>query len=238
MSLREGDLRDLVEDIFEVDSYQSKMGDDKNIITVSFNVEGQQPAQDLANFLEKGYDFILDADVTSGEQSNGKYKVFVEIERQRQAHEQISEMLDGIGKLSNIDSFKFRYYKDFESKLATNEEMAQSIPLDPDKYLGVANESNMRNFKNFFNKSFLDEVDMINETLIIKKKWADPLAFEFIKFGDTVKVVESIDGTFDLMESYPEILFLTKYIGDYNISKYGDKLVFENGNNAVVLKRI
>ena len=238
MSLREGDLRDLVEDIFEVDSYQSKMGDDKNIITVSFNVEGQQPAQDLANFLEKGYDFILDADVTSGEQSNGKYKVFVEIERQRQAHEQISEMLDGIGNLSNIDSFKFRYYKDFESKLATNEEMAQSIPLDPDKYLGVANESNMRNFKNFFNKSFLDEVDMINETLIIKKKWADPLAFEFIKFGDTVKVVESIDGTFDLMESYPEILFLTKYIGDYNISKYGDKLVFENENKALVLKRI
>lgn len=238
MALREGDLRDLIEDIFEVDSFQSKMGDDKNIITVSFNVEGQQPAKDLANFLEKGYDFILDADVTSGEQSNGKYKVFVELERQRQAHDQISEMLDGIGKLSNIDSFKFRYYKDFESKPATNEEMEQSIPLDPDGYVVLANESNMRNFKNFFNKSFLDEVDMINETLVIKKKWADPLAFEFVKFGDTVKVIESLEGRFDLMESYPEILFLTKYIGDYNISKYGDKLVFENGNNAVVLKRI
>ena len=53
MSLREGDLKDLISEVFEVDGFQSKMGDDKNIITVSFNVEGRDPANDLANFLEK-----------------------------------------------------------------------------------------------------------------------------------------------------------------------------------------
>ena len=238
MSLREGDLKDLIEDIFEIDSFQSKMGDDKNIITISFNVNGHEPANDLANFLEKGYDFILDADVTSGEQSDGKYKVFVELERQRSATDEITEMLDGVSKLSNISNFKFRYYKDFKSKPATTEEMNQSIPLDPDGYIVIANESNLNNFKNFFNKSFLDEVDMVNETLVIKKKWADPLAFNFIEFGNTLEIHESIDGKFDLMESYPEILFLTKYIGDYNISKYGDNLVFENEDKALVLKRI
>ena len=41
-----------------------------------------------------------------------------------------------------------------------------------------------------------------------------------------------------MLNAYPEILFLTKYIGDYNISKYGDKLVFENEDKALVLKRI
>ena len=40
------------------------------------------------------------------------------------------------------------------------------------------------------------------------------------------------------VNAYPEMLFLTKYIGDYNISKYGDKLVFENEDKALVLKRI
>jgi hypothetical protein len=40
------------------------------------------------------------------------------------------------------------------------------------------------------------------------------------------------------MESYAEMLYLTKYLGDYNISKYGDKLVFENKDKALVLKRI
>ena len=48
---------------------------------------------------------------------------------------------------------------------------------------------------------------------------------------------EAIEGKFDLMESYPEILFLTKYLGDYNISKYGDKLVLENQGKALVVKR-
>jgi hypothetical protein len=62
--------------------------------------------------------------------------------------------------------------------------------------------------------------------------------FEFIDFGDTLDVIKRTNGKFDIMESYPEILFLTKYLGDYNISKYGDNLVFENGDKAVVLKRI
>lgn len=238
MSLREGDLRNLISEVFEVDGFQSKMGDDKNIITVSFNVEGRDPANDLANFLEKGYDFVLDADVTSGEQSNGKYKVFVELERDRSGPDNIMEMLDGISKLGDIDKFKFRYYKNFHSKDATLEELTNIVPSDPDGYVVLANESNLNNFKNFFNKSFVDEIDMINETVYIKKKYADPLAFEFVDFGDTLKTVDKIDGVFDLMESYPEILFLTKYIGDYNISKYGDKLVFENEDKALVLKRI
>jgi hypothetical protein len=148
------------------------------------------------------------------------------------------EMLDGISKLGDIDKFKFRYYKNFHSKDATLEELTNVVPSDPDGYVVLANESNLNNFKNFFNKSFVDEIDMINETVYIKKKYADPLAFEFVDFGDTLKTVDKIDGVFDLMESYPEILFLTKYIGDYNISKYGDKLVFENEDKALVLKRI
>ena len=35
-----------------------------------------------------------------------------------------------------------------------------------------------------------------------------------------------------------EIIFLTKYIGDYNITKYGNKLTFENNEQTLVLERI
>ena len=62
--------------------------------------------------------------------------------------------------------------------------------------------------------------------------------FEFIDIDNNATIFESIEGRFDISASYPEILFLTKYIGDYNISKYGDKLVFENEDKALVLKRI
>ena len=43
----------------------------------------------LENFIEKGYPFVLDADVTSGEQSDGTYKVFVEIERNKDEVEKV-----------------------------------------------------------------------------------------------------------------------------------------------------
>ena len=39
MSLRAGDLVNLIDSVFEVDSFSSKMGDDKNIVTLSFSVQ-------------------------------------------------------------------------------------------------------------------------------------------------------------------------------------------------------
>ena len=81
MGLHTGDLNHLVYDVFEIDSYKSKMGDDKNIVVMSLSAKTKESANDLMNFLEKGYSFILDADVTSGEQADGTYKVFVELEK-------------------------------------------------------------------------------------------------------------------------------------------------------------
>ena len=190
------------------------------------------------NQLEKGYSFILDCDVTAGEQSDGTYKVFVEIERNKHSSENIFEILDGVKKLSGVNDYKFRYYKNFRSHDASLENLQEMIPDDPKNYGIKMEESSLNNYKNFFNRSFLDEVDLNENCLTIKKKYADTLTFEFVDFDDTLKIVENIEGRFDLMESYSEILFLTKYIGDYNISKYGDKLVFENEGKALVLKRI
>ena len=66
MGLRNSDLANLVDNVFEIDSYASKMGEDKNIVTLSFSVSHKEPADDLVKFLEGGYSFVLDADVTAG----------------------------------------------------------------------------------------------------------------------------------------------------------------------------
>ena len=82
MGLRQGALKDMMDNIFEIDSFASKMGSDKDILTLSFSLKEKAPADDLMHFLERGYNFILDADVTAGEQSDGTYKVFVEMEKE------------------------------------------------------------------------------------------------------------------------------------------------------------
>ena len=94
MGLRQGDLKDMIYRIFEIDSFASKMGEDKDIVTLSFSIKEKEAATDLMNFIEKGYDFVLDADVTPGEQSDGTYKVFVELERARKIYDQIDEIIE------------------------------------------------------------------------------------------------------------------------------------------------
>jgi hypothetical protein len=238
MGLKKGDLRDLVYDIFEIDSFSSKMGSDKDIVTLSFSVKERNAADDLMQFLERGYNYILDADVTPGQQSDGTYKVFVEMERNTDVIGNILDVVDGVKSLSDVDGFRFRYYKNFRSRDADEESLQEMVPVDPDNYGVVTNETSLNNYKNFFNKSYLENVDMLEDTIILKRKYADPIAFEFVDFGDIRTINENIEGPLDLMNSYPEVLFLTKYLGDYNISKYGDKLVFENNDAALVVKRI
>jgi hypothetical protein len=238
MGLRQGDLKDLVYHIFEIDAYASKMGDDKNIITLSFTVKDKPPADDLVKFLEGGYSFILDSDVTAGEQSDGNYRVFVEIERDKSANKNIMEIIDGIKKLAEVEDFKFRYYKGFRSHDVTIENLDREVPLDPDNYGITVSESNLNNYKNFFSNSYVEDIVMEDNVLTITKAYADKLMFEFVDFGETLKTVKRINESLDIMDSYPEILFLTKYLGDYNICKYGDKLVFENSERVLVLKRL
>jgi hypothetical protein len=238
MGLRQGDLKDLVYHIFEIDAYASKMGDDKNIITLSFTVKDKPPADDLVKFLEGGYSFILDSDVTAGEQSDGNYRVFVEIERDKSANKNIMEIVDGITKLVEVEDFKFRYYKGFRSHDVTIENLDREVPLDPDNYGITVSESNLNNYKNFFSNSYVEDIVMEDNVLTITKAYADKLMFEFVDFGETLKTVKRINESLDIMDSYPEILFLTKYLGDYNICKYGDKLVFENSERVLVLKRL
>ena len=210
MSLREGDLRDMMDNVFEIDSFASKMGADKDIVTLSFSLKEKAPADDLMNFLERGYGFILDADVTTGEQSDGTYKVFVELQRNKDVHENILEIINGVKNLSEMDDFKFRYYKNWRSSDLS--QLEEIVPNDPDNYGLKVEESRLDSYKNFFSKSYLDTVDLVENTLTIRKKFADPLVFEFIDFGDVLNIKNNIDGKFDLMESYPEILFLTKYL--------------------------
>ena len=97
--LRPADLRYLVDNVFEIDSYSSKMGNDQDVSVISFNVKSKDAAEDLESFIEKGYKFVLDADVSPGEVKEGKYKVFVEMERDKDLSSHIVEILDGVKKL-------------------------------------------------------------------------------------------------------------------------------------------
>ena len=236
MSLNQHDLKYCVDHIFEVDSYQSKMGTDDKIVVLSFRVKPIQAAEDLVNFIEKGYEFVLDADKTSGEQSDGYYRVFVEMERNRHVSKQITEILEGIKKLADVNEFKFRYYKNFRSQPADQTTLETIVPKDSNEYGIRKNETAMENYKNFFANSYVDDVIMEDNHIVFSKKYAEPLRFRFVDQGITVNKLREITESYNF-NSFPEVLYLTKYLGDYNISIYGTKYVLENNRHCVILEK-
>ena len=237
MTLRNGDLRDLLNKVVEIDSYKSKMGNDSDIVVVTLSTITKESADDLSSFVERGYSFVLDADATPGETSDGTYKVFIEIERNGEAAENIIEMIDGISKLSNMNDLRFRYYKNFKSKELNATNLEEVLPTTADDYEVAIQEGRMQNYTNFFNRSFVEDVYMEDDMIVINKAYADPVAFKYIDFGPTQETLDSINESFNA-DDFAEIIFLSKYIGDYNITKYGTKLTFENEGNTLVVERV
>ncbi|NBP57512.1 hypothetical protein EBU71_13450 [bacterium] len=237
-TLLAGDLKFLVSSVIEIDSYKSKIGDDAKIIVISFNVESKEPADDLARFLELGYDWVVDADATDGPIDTGKYKVFVEIERNRHAPERIMDMLDAVRKLTNIENFRFRYYKSFKTNPTNIETLRNAVPLDKESYAISIKENRLNNFSNFFNRSYLENIEMLDHDITFKKMFAESLSMKIKDFGPTKEVYQRLGGNIDIGEkAISESLFLTKYLGNYNITKVGDTFVFENEGHALVLER-
>jgi len=135
-NLEMGDLARLVHDELHIDEYKSKMGTDADVCVISFKVAGKEPSADLVSFIEKGYDFVLDADVSSGEKEGGDYLVFVELERSDKLPEQIIEIMEDIMNLTDqkTDEWRVRYYKSTSDNELTQESLTSIIPLTSEAY--------------------------------------------------------------------------------------------------------
>lgn len=135
-NLEQGDLKRLVHSELHIDEYKSKMGDDADICVVSFKVSGKEPSADLVSFIEKGYDFVLDADVSSGEKEGGDYLVFVELDRTPKLPEQIIQIMEDLMNLTaqKIEDWRVRYYKSTEDHDLTEDVLKEIIPLTSEAY--------------------------------------------------------------------------------------------------------
>jgi hypothetical protein len=64
-----------------VDEYAAKMGKDSDIVTLSFIVKSEAAGNDLVDWFERGYDWVLDASLSEGEVEPNRWLVFVEMNR-------------------------------------------------------------------------------------------------------------------------------------------------------------
>lgn len=134
--LEAGDLARLIHPELHIDEFKSKLGDDQDVVVVSFKVDSKEPANDLVSFIEKGYDWVLDADVSSGEMEDGSYIVFVELDRNNEVAEHIMTLMEELMNLTEQDlaDWRVRYYKAHKEKELTLEALKELIPDSPEAY--------------------------------------------------------------------------------------------------------
>jgi hypothetical protein len=237
--LRFGDLKDYVSEIFTVDRYKSKMGEDKDIVVLGFRVTEKYPATDLMEFIEKGYGFILDADISTGEEKDGHYQVFVEIERSPKLPGQLRELLSGIGNLTDNYDWKFRYQKSNGAVPFSEEKIMEHVPMTGTDYDNKILEIKNSNVGKFFNQGALDSVTLESDnTMIFQKPYFGNLKMKFVRMGKYDQIKDTVPGALSLDENgQSQVYFLQKYLGDYDIHKIGDKFLIRNGNQGMIVQK-
>lgn len=134
--LEQGDLNRLVHKEMHIDEFKSKLGRDEDVCVISFKVTNKEPAEDLVNFIEKGYNWVIDADVSSGEMDDGDYIVFVECERDQDIPKNIMTMMKDLINLTGheLNDWRVRYYKDQTDHDLTVDSLDKLIPQTAEEY--------------------------------------------------------------------------------------------------------
>jgi hypothetical protein len=209
------------------------------VCVISFQVKDRAPAKDLMEFIEKGYHFVLDSDVSSGENEKGEYSVFVELSRSPRLADHIKEITYGVRKLTGIDDFKFSYHKEQAVHEATEENLKAHIPPTAGAYDGMMTRIKVEGIKRFFGKTLMDDLTLEGDVITIHKPFDKKVQLRMVKEADTDTILEGSTDTISMDEdSMSEIFWLTKVLGDYNINKVGENFMFDNKGQAMLLQRI
>lgn len=235
--LKAKDLEGFVNNTFLIDTYKSKMGEDRDVAVISFRVKDRMPALDLMEFIERGYGFVLDADISSGEESDGRYSVFVEIERNRRLPNNIKEIIEGITRLTGVEDWRFRYHKDWQGTDFTVESITEAIPTSPEAYDQFLQETKVSTVKNFLDSSMYDDI-VINENIItLYRPFMDGMKFELKGIGDYRTMLNTVGSDIKLDEqAVAETVFLNKIFGDYEIIKLGENFMVRKEDQALLIK--
>jgi hypothetical protein len=165
MNLSEGlnhkDMVGLIKPTVHIDEFVSKMGNDDDIATVSFYTKNSRVADDLVEWFEKGYDFVLDADRSPGEIKPNRYLVYVEVKRRSSLPKQIEELVNDLASLTEYESSDWTVKYD-DSEMDFDVEYLESrLLLSPREYRinKEADLNTMRESAGLKTKSVYDKTD-------------------------------------------------------------------------------
>lgn len=128
------DMQGQVIPLVTVDEYAAKMGKDSDIVTLSFIVKSEAAANDLVDWFERGYDWVLDASVSEGEVEPNRWLVFVEINRRSTVPSRIIELIKDLKTLTTLKLSEWTVQVEDEDYEPDEQILHQVIICNPNEY--------------------------------------------------------------------------------------------------------
>ena len=134
MSLEYKALIDLVKPVIFVDAFVPKLGDPEDVAVVSFFVRDKEAAKDLMSWFEKGYDWVIDADMSPGELKPGRYLVYVELRRRSTLPFNVWQLLSDMNTLTEFQPDDWTMVYRRKEAPFDKEEFKERVPCSPAEY--------------------------------------------------------------------------------------------------------
>jgi ABC-type Fe3+-hydroxamate transport system substrate-binding protein len=128
------DMVGQIEPTVSVDEYAAKAGTDSDVVTLAFTVNSEAAGEDLVNWFERGYDWILDASVSEGELTPGIYLVFVEMKRRIAVPGRIIELIEGLETLTDLTVDDWTVIVDGKEYNPEEHTLKEIITISPHEY--------------------------------------------------------------------------------------------------------
>lgn len=225
------DLEKMILPRFGIDIFGAKSGIDEDVCVLSFQIKNQYAAKDLSKFLEKEGNWILDADVSTGENYDKNYLTFVELKRNRSLHIRILDLIELIEKLCGHLDWTFSVGKQPTVFKLTSETLEKAVPDSPKKYLARKEEIRLGEMQDFFNQSPFNNVMLKENDLVLQQYFQPHQVHSSLSFN----VLSEDPSEKDLAESAYDPLnnnkatWLSKMLGpDIVVEQSGSNFVLTN----------
>ena len=241
MSLKHNDLIGTILPIVSIDEFKPKSGNIEDIIVVAFYLNEKNAADDLNTFIQRGAIDSLDIEASPNTDEDGRYLVFVEMDRNDTFPNKFQALLKDVQNVSNKMDWKIKPYLSDTEFESSDPELYNFIITDPTKYVSKDDftmASIKENIETFFKNSFMSNLTINGNSVIISGS-GKTIISEIVDVGDYDTVIERnflAESAFGMSRTPYEAKILQSIIGNCQVLTLGKYLCVNRDDQIMLLK--
>jgi hypothetical protein len=241
VGLKYGDLKDTIQSLISIDEFQPKAGSEENVIVVAFYFNDKEPAQDLNTFIQRGFIDTLDVEVSPNTDEDGRYLVFVEMDRSIDFPQKFNALVKDVENLTGKLDWRIKPYLSDADFPFGDPQIFKNVILVSNAYQSKEEfkMSNMNeNINEFFKSSMLTGLTITENTVILLHNRSKIVA-EVIDVGDYDTVIGRnalAESAFNLGQKSFEAKVLSSMLGNYDVFPIDKFLLLTRGEQVMLVK--